>query len=191
MFPVSCLAYIIECVKYITIRTFRNQGIQFCLGPYVVFSFFAFTVGVKGTIKSSRWIEPIFRRKRNGLFDHIKVLLVSSPAKSLSIEGYQLAIVIQHLFKVGNQPVGIGGVSCETTFNLIINTSHHHAIQCHLNQFLCHGIIVPECVMHQVLPVVRHRKFRCTTAASHMWIRAIHKEFSLKNGIFGGIRLCS
>ena len=53
----------------------------------------------------------------------------------VEVEARQEGVVIEHLLKVGHQPVGVGGVPVETAANLIVDTAAGHLLQGHLHHF--------------------------------------------------------
>ncbi len=82
--------------------------------PHIKFALFPFTVGVIAAVKTAAGVPHFARHKIQCLLDDAPVKGFAGDLPGVQIDPRQQRIVVKHLFKVGHQPVDIGGVASKT-----------------------------------------------------------------------------
>ena len=114
-----------------------------------------FAVGVFGGIKSATGVGHVPEHVADDIARDLGKASFPANQVSIEIQVHQLCVVIQHLFKVRHQPVGIHGIARKPAPDLIVDASCGHSLtgmQNHLHRVV---ILESNAVAKQVRGMAR------------------------------------
>ena len=109
--------------------------------PEIVRPFPARAVGIQGAVEAPLGGLHLCQHPGCGLLGHPGETFLAGGGEGLGVEGQELAVVIEHLFEMGNFPALVHAIAIETTAQMIVEAAARHAPQgvAHHVQ----GLIVP------------------------------------------------
>ena len=143
-----------------------EEFFQFDGGEAVEFALFTLGVGVLRGVEAALRVGHVTQDVAEDITHHLGMALLSADQVGIEVELHELGIVVEHFFEVGDQPLRVGGVTCEAATDVVVNSA-----RCHLvtgEQDLVDGLLVAKArseSQHEA-GLARRRKFRrCAPAA--------------------------
>jgi len=95
-------------------------------GPGIELPLLSLAVGVFGGVKSPLFPFHVPENVGEDLAGCIPVLLLPGCLVSLGVDHGHKSLVVEHLFIMGQQPLGICGITMEAESNMVVDASHPH-----------------------------------------------------------------
>src|SRR6185503_14565238 len=111
----------------------RNQLISQHLGdlffsPDIELPLLSFRVGVLCGIEPPVGMSHFPEDKVQGLADNVQVFFFLGYLVEFAVKLYQQRIVVEHLFKMWDEPLLISRVSCKASAELVMNAARCHLV---------------------------------------------------------------
>ena len=151
----------------------------------VVFSLHSLTVGILPAVKAALRRLQLTQQITGRAICYIRIRGILCLFACLTVGKHQQRIVIEHLFKVRDKPLAVGGIARKTAADLIEDTAARHGGQRGFHH-------IPFSVCHKKQQIMRRRKFRCRTKTAPFCIKtaaqgaigAVQKSFVGMGGFF-------
>ena len=167
---------------------FSQQAVHLVGCKDIVFPLNALAVSILSAEKSAmgcfQFPQHIFHRAS----DHSFIELPMAVLKGLGIGKDQQSIVVQHFFKVRNQPLSICGIAGKPAAHMVKKAAAIHGFQRDFCHFHCRTIFGAVGISHEKYKVVGRGKLGRSSKATPSGIKRLGKLSGspIDNGLFGG-----
>ena len=119
---------------------FTQYSYYFIRRPDIIFSFYSFTVGILGGIETTLRRGHVPQHISKDIFYNVSIKFLPRGLICLNISHRKQRLVIEHFFKMGNEPVFVRRIPMESATKLIINTATPHTVKGFFDYFQGRGI---------------------------------------------------
>ncbi len=176
-----------------------QRGAHFRTGPEVIQTFLPVHLRILGGPKHAAGVGHFAQQVIAGLAQHEPAqwrnFAVGLGFEEVGVELEQLAVVVEHLFKVGHQPALVHAVAVEAAADLIKDAAAAHLIQraAHLGHEFrrrhARRFGFAQCLVQQELRPDRLRKFRrIAKAAMGFVVQTAKQSHRARRAGMGGLR---